>query len=171
MEAPTEREDILYAMLQRVLHNHIVTNRLGYAETIAACVSVLGYVLYLMSETWEDAPALTERTVAALKQRLRALPTPPSLPPFAAAAPDTPPSPRYYDLGTALATFLTTAGIEYDMSVDATWRVMLFLLADVMAVPLHHGVRTSAEVDASIEALRDELPVVMQLWDEERERP
>jgi hypothetical protein len=45
---------------------------------------------------------------------------------------------------------------------------MLFLLADVMAVPLYHGARTSAEVDASIEALRDELPVVMQLWDEER---
>ena len=169
MESPTEREDILYAMLQRVLYNHIVTNRLGYTETMAACVSVLGYILYLMSETWEDAPALTERTVAALKQRMRALPTPPSLLPFAAAAPDTAPSPQYYELGTALATFLTTAGIEYDMSVDATWRVMLFLLADVMAVPLYHGARTSAEVEASIEALRDELPAVMQLWDEERD--
>jgi hypothetical protein len=169
MERHTEREDALYATLQRVLHNHIVTHRLGYRETLAACVSVLGYVLYIMSETSEDAPALIERTVAALKQRLRALPTPSSLPPFAAAAPDTAPSPQYYELGTALATFLTTAGIEYDMSVDATWRVMLCLLADVMAVPLPLGVPTPADVDASIEALRDELPVVMQLWDEERD--
>jgi hypothetical protein len=168
MESPTEREDTLYALLQRVLHNHIVTHRLGYRETLAACVSVLGYVLYIMSETWEDAPALTEHTVTALKQRMRTLPVPPSLPPFAAAAPGTAPSPQYYELGTALATFLTTAGIEYDMSVDATWRVMLFLLADVMAVPLYRGMRTPEEVDASIEALRDELPVIMQLWNEER---
>jgi hypothetical protein len=168
MESPTEREDALYAMLQRVLHNHIVTHRLGYRETLAACVSVLGYVLYIMSDTWEDVPALIERTVAALKQRTRALPTPPSLPPFSAAAPDTAPSPQYYELGTALATFLTTAGIEYDLSVDATWRVMLSLLADVLAVSLDNGARTPEEVDASIEALRDQLPVVMQLWNEER---
>jgi hypothetical protein len=45
---------------------------------------------------------------------------------------------------------------------------MLSLLADVLAVSLDNGARTPEEVDASIEALRDQLPVVMQLWDEER---
>ena len=72
-----------------------------------------------------------------------------------------------HDLGTALATFLSTAGIEHNMSVVATWRAYLSLVADVLAMSLHDGAQTPAEADAEIDTLRDELPVVMRLWDEE----
>jgi hypothetical protein len=72
-----------------------------------------------------------------------------------------------HDLGTALATLLATSGIEYEMSVAATWRAYLSLVADVLAMPHHDGAQTTEEIDADIEALRDELPVVMHLWDEE----
>jgi hypothetical protein len=34
-------------------------------------------------------------------------------------------------------------------------------------MPLHDGAHTPAEIDAEIDSLRDELPVVMRLWDEE----
>ena len=53
------------------------------------------------------------------------------------------------------------------MSVTATWRAYLSLVADVLAMPLHDGAQTPAETDAEIDTLRDELPVVMHLWDDE----
>ena len=34
-------------------------------------------------------------------------------------------------------------------------------------MPLYDGAHTPAEIDAEIDTLRDELPVVMHLWDEE----
>jgi hypothetical protein len=53
------------------------------------------------------------------------------------------------------------------MSVVATWRAYLSLVADVLAMPLHDGAHTPAEADAEIDTLRDELPMVMHLWDDE----
>ena len=169
MEFHTEREEALYTTLKQVLQNHVSNHRLGYHETLSACVSVLGYVLYVMSDGWDEAPALIESTVAELKQRthtraLRALPTLPTFHDYVTRAAM---SELGYDLGTALATFLTNAGVEHDMSVTATWRAYLSLVADVLAMPLHDGVQTPAETDAEIDTLRGELPVVMHLWDDE----
>ena len=169
MEFHTEREEALYTTLKQVLQNHVSTHRLGYHETLSACVSVLGYVLYVMSDDWDEAPALIESTVAELKQRtqarvLRALPTLPAFHDYVTRAAMTE---LGHDLGTALATFLSASGIEHDMSVAATWRAYLSLVADVLAMPLHDGAQTPAEADAEIDTLRDELPVVMHLWDEE----
>ena len=45
---------------------------------------------------------------------------------------------------------------------------ILALLVDVLAMPLHDGAQTSEAADASIDARRDQLPVVMHMWDEER---
>ena len=171
MEFHTEREKALYTTLQQVLQNHVVTHRLGYRQTLAACVPVLGYVLYIMSETWEEAPELVEHTVAALKQRtrMRVRRAPPTLPPFRDEGPHMTGSPQYQELGTALATLLTDAGLEYDMSVTATWRAYLSLLADVLVRPIHDAQQTPQEAEAFIDALRDQLPVLMQMWDEERQ--
>ena len=69
MEFHTEREEALYTTLKQVLQNHVVNHRIGYHETLSACTSVLGYVLYVMSDASEEAPALIESTVAELKQR------------------------------------------------------------------------------------------------------
>jgi len=169
MEFHTEREEALYTTLKQVLQNHVSHHRLGYHETLSACVSVLGYVLYVMSDDWDEAPALIESTVAELKQRthtrvLRALPTLQTFHDYVTRAPMTE---LGHDLGTALATFLATSGIEHHMTVVATWRAYLSLVADVLAMPLHDGAHTPAEADAEIDALREELPVVMHLWDEE----
>ena len=169
MEFHTEREEALYTTLKHVLQNHVSNNQLGYHETLSACVSVLGYVLYVMSDDWDEAPALVESTVAELKQRMqarisRALPT---LPTFHDYITREAMSELGHDLGTALATFLTASGIEHDLSVAATWRAYLSLVADVLAMPVHDGAQTPTAVDAEIDTLRDELPVVMHLWDEE----
>jgi hypothetical protein len=169
MEFHTTREEALYTTLKQVLQNHVSNHRLGYHETLSACVSVLGYVLYVMSDDWDEAPALIERTVAELKQRtqarvLRAIPTLPTFHDYVTRAAMTE---LGHDLGTALATFLTNAGVEHDMSVTATWRAYLSLVADVLAMPLQDGAYTPAQIDAEIDSLRDELPVVMHLWDDE----
>src|SRR5262245_51895287 len=163
MEFHTGREEALYITLKQVLQNHVVTHRLGYRQILAACVPVLGYVLYVMSETREEAPELIAHTVAELKQRThaRALRAVPILPPFHDAASHTTLSPQYQELGTALATLLTTAGLEYDMSVTATWRAYLSLLADVLAVPIHNAQQTLQEADAFIDSLHGQLPVLM----------
>ena len=170
MEFHSEREEVLYTTLQQVLQNHLVTHRLGYHETLAACVPVLGYVLSILSESREEAPGLVETTVAELKQRtqarLRHALRP--LPSFQDYASSPPVSSQYQELGTALATFLTTAGIEHDMSVAATWRVMISLLADVLVMPLQDAGQTPADVEAYIDSLRDQLPAVMHMWEEER---
>jgi hypothetical protein len=169
MEFHTEREEALYITLKQVLQNHVSNHCIGYHETLSACVSVLGYVLYVMSDDWDEAPALIGSTIAELKQRmheraLRALPTLPTFHDYVTRAAMTEPG---HDLGTALATFLSTAGIEHNMSVAATWRAYLSLVADVLAMPLHDNAHTPAEADAEIDTLRDELPVVMHLWDDE----
>jgi hypothetical protein len=106
MELHTEREEALYTTLQRVLQNHVSTHRLSYHETLAACISVLGYVLYVMLESWEEAPGLIASTTAELQQRVdtRASQGQRALAPFPSYATDTALSPRYFDLGTALAT-------------------------------------------------------------------
>jgi hypothetical protein len=170
MEFHSEREDVLYTTLKQVLQNHMVTHRLGYHETLAACVPVLGYVLSILSESWEETVGLVETTVAELKQRTqarvrRALRP---LPSFQNYAHYTPISSQYQELGTALATFLTASGLEHDMSVAATWRVTLSLLADVLVMPLQDAGQTPAEVEAYIDSLRDQLPAVMHMWEEER---
>jgi len=169
MEFHTTREEALYTTLKQVLQNHVSNHRLGYHETLSACVSVLGYVLYVMSDDWDEAPALIESTVAELKQRtqarvLRALPTLPTFHDYVTRAAMTE---LGHDLGTALATFLTNAGVEHDMSVTATWRAYLSLVADVLTMPLHDSAYTPAQIDAEIDSLRNELPVVMHLWDDE----
>src|SRR5881296_1964499 len=58
MEFHTEREEALYTTLRQVLQNHVTTHRISYHHTLAACIPVLGYILYVMLETWEEAPDL-----------------------------------------------------------------------------------------------------------------
>src|SRR5215470_4152887 len=108
MEFHSTREEALYTTLKQVLQNHVSNHRLGFHETLSACVSVLGYVLYVMSENWDEAPALIESTIVELKQRthtrvLRALPTLSTFHDYVTRAPM---SELGHDLGTALATFL-----------------------------------------------------------------
>lgn len=169
MEFHTEREEALYTTLKHVLQNHVSNNQLGYHETLSACVSVLGYVLYVMSDDWDEAPALIESTIAELKQRThaRVSQTLPPLSTFHDYVTRAAMSELGHDLGTALATFLATAGIEHNMSVAATWRAYLSLVADVLAMPLHDDAHTPEETEAEMNTLRDELPVVMHIWDEE----
>src|SRR6185295_8382884 len=157
MEFHTEREEALYTTLKQVLQNHVSNHRLGYHETLSACVSVLGDALYVMSDDWDEAPGLIESTVTELKQRaharvLRAIPALPTFHDYVTRAAMTE---LGHDLGTALATFLSASGIEHNMSVAATWRAYLSLVADVLAMSLHDGAQTPAEADAEIDTLRD----------------
>jgi hypothetical protein len=170
MEFETEREEALYGTLKQVLQNHVSTHRLNYRQTLAACIPVLGYVLYVMIETWEDALPLIERTLTELKQQThaRARRTHPPLPTFPDSPLDTAQSAQGHELGTALATFLATVGMEHNMSVTATRRAYLSLLADVLAMPLYAAEKTLEEADAYIDSLRDQLPMVMRLWHEEQ---
>lgn len=171
MEFHTEREEALYTTLKQVLQNHMVIHGLGYHHTLAACVPVLGYVLYIMRDAWEDPMALIAQTVTEVKQRThaRVLRTHPPLPTFPDYAPATTASSQYQELGTALAMLLTTSGLEYDLAVDATWRVMLSLLADVLAMPIYDAVQTPEEIDGYIDSLHAQLPAVIHMWAEEQE--
>ena len=170
MEFHSEREEVLYTTLQQVLRNHMVTHRLGYHETLAACVPVLGYVLSILRESWEEAAGLVETTVAELQQRtlVRVRRARRPLPSFQNYAHFPPASSQYQELGTALATFLTTSGLEHNLSVAATWRVMVSLLADVLVMSLQDAGRTPEEVEVYIDSLRHQLPAVMHMWEEER---
>ena len=58
MAFETAHEEALYGTLKQMLQNHVSTHGLSYYQTLAACIPVLGYVLYVMIETWEDAPPL-----------------------------------------------------------------------------------------------------------------
>lgn len=170
MEFHTQREEALYATLKQVLQNHVATHRLSYHHTLAACIPVLGYILYVMLETWEEAPGLIARTLEELHQRVqaRALWTLPPLPALQDYAPHPDVSAPYQDLGTALATILTTSGMEYDLSVVATWRAYLALVADVVVMPMQAHVQRPEELAAYIESLRNDLLGLMHMWDEER---
>jgi hypothetical protein len=144
MEFHTEREAALYTMLQRVLHNHVVNYRIGYHQTLAAGMSVLGYVLYVMMETWEEVPALLESTVAVLQQRTRARHGSPPLTPFHDYTVSTTITAPAQELGHALATLLATAGLEHHMSVTATWSVCCPLrlrrqFRDAISLSARHG--------------------------------
>lgn len=170
MEFHTEREEALYTTLKQVLQNHVATHRLSYHHTLAACIPVLGYILYVMIETWDEAPGLIASTIDELHQRVhaRALRALPALPAFQDYAPRPDTSTQYQELGTALATLLTTSGIEYDLSVVATWRTYLALVADILVMPLQAQAQRPEELEAYIESLRDDLLGLMHMWDEER---
>lgn len=170
MEFETAREEGLYTTLKQVLQNHVVNNRIGYHHTMGACVPVLGYVLSIMSEAGGDAPGVITETIAELQQRTRdrVLQNTATMQSFHDYTPTPDSSAEGHELGTALATLLTASGIEHDMSLDATWRVMLSLLADVLAMAVHDGVHTSESIEAYIHTLYDQITAVMLLWDEER---
>lgn len=170
MEFESEREEALYTTLKQVLQNHVVNNRIGYHHTLGACVPVLGYVLSIMSDAVDDAPGAIAETVAELQQRTRTRiqQEAPRLPSFHDYTPTPDSSSEGHELGTALATLLTASGIEHDMSLDATWRVMLSLLADVLAMAVHDEVQTPEAVEAYVSTLYDQITAVMLLWDDER---
>jgi hypothetical protein len=170
MEFHTEREEALYTTLKQVLQNHVTAHRLSYHHTLAACIPVLGYLLYIMLETWEEAPALITSTLEELHQRIhtRALRALPTLPAFQDYALHPDGSTQYQELGTALATILTTSGMEYDLSVVATWRAYLALVADVVVMPMQAHAQRPEELEAYIESLHDDLLGLMHMWDEER---
>ena len=170
MEFHTKREEDLYTTSQQVLQNHMTTHRLSYHHILAACIPVLGYVFYIILEAWEEVPGLIARPIDELHQRVRTRASQ-ALPTFLAFQDSTPRpdvSTQYQELGTALATLLTTSGIEYDLSVVATWRAYLALVTDVLVVPLQAHAQRPEELEAYIESLRDDLLGLMHMWDEER---
>src|SRR5262249_25675378 len=170
MEFHTEREEALYTTLKQVLQNHIITHRLSYQHTLAACIPVLGYILYIMLETWEEAPELIARTIDELHERVhtRVLRIVATLPAFEVYALHPDVSTQYQELGTALATLLTTSGLEYDLSVVSTWRAYLALVAAVLVMPLLAQSQLPEELEAYIASLRDDLLGLMHMWDEQR---
>jgi hypothetical protein len=171
VEFQTEQEEDLYTALKGVLQNHIATHRLSYHQTLGACVPVLGYVMYIMQEGWEDPMALIAQTVDEIHQRTqtRLSYTSPPLRSFADYTSSPASSSAYEELGTALTMLLTTSGIEYDLAVDATWRVALSLLADVLAMSIHDAAQTPEEMEEYIASLYAQLPAVMSMWAEEQE--
>jgi len=170
MEFHTEREEALYTTLKQVLQNHVATHRISYHHTLAACIPVLGYLLYIMLESWDEAPGLIASTLDELHQRVhtRVVRPLPTLPAFQDYAPHTDASTQYQELGTALGTLLTTSGLEYDLSVVATWRAYLALVADLLAMPLQAHAQRPEEFEAYVESLRDDLLGLMHMWDEQR---
>lgn len=169
MEFQTAAEEALYHTLQNVLRNHVTLHHISHYHTLAACVPVLAYVLYVMSDGPEDIPSFAAESVRELQDRFhtRVQHGEPPLPIFTDYETNTDQDPHGHGLGTALATLLATSGVEENMSVSATWRVMLSLLADVMATPVCEGERSLEAVEASIQVLRADLPAVVRMWAEE----
>lgn len=168
-EFEQEREEALYRTLKQVLQNHLTSHTIPYHETLAACMSVLGYVLYVLRDTPEETDSLVDSTVAELYPRLRwrAQQEAPPLAAFEDYEPREVLSDPANDLGMALATFLATSGIEYNMSVVATWRAYLALVADLLIMPLHDGMQTLEQAEAELANLRVRLPALMQMWHEQ----
>lgn len=170
-EFETEREEALYRTLKQVLHNHLTSQAIPYHETLAACMSVLGYVLYVLRDTPDETDDLVDSTIGELYPRLRqrAQEDEPPLAAFDDYAPREDLSDAANELGMALATFLATSGIEYNMSVVATWRAYLSLIADLLVMPLYEGVQTLEQAEADLISLRVRLPALMQMWQEQEE--
>ena len=67
----TDHETALYTMLKLVLRNYIVTQRISYPQTVAACVPFLGFQLDTMIDTRDEIPRLLAHTAAALHEQQR----------------------------------------------------------------------------------------------------
>jgi hypothetical protein len=162
MEMPRDREAALYTMLKQVLENYIVTQRLSYHQTLAAWTAVLGFQLGMMIDTRDEVLPLLEHTVAALHAQQRSRTQPP-LPSFAdyGEAHDWTPS---HDLGNALVTLLNESSVEYQLSVAATWRVVVALCADVLAMPRLDEAAQPWDIDRYIDDLREQLPAQIDYW-------
>jgi hypothetical protein len=158
----TDREAALYAMLKQVLENYLVTQRISYHQTLAAFVPVLGFQLGMMIDARDEVPTLLEHTVAALHEQQQSRTQQP-LPSFAdyGATSDWTPS---QDLGNALVTLLKDSGVEYQLSVAATWRVIVALFADVFAMPRLDEAAQPWDIDSYIDDLREQLPAQIDYW-------
>jgi hypothetical protein len=157
-----EPEAALYNMLKTVLQNHITTHHLGFSQVFAACLPVLGFVLYGIvdqpgADPQKEAPALIQRTITDVKQRVRAR----TAQPPALAIQDVPGehvvSPATEVLGNALAGLLNEYAEEYHLRVMAVWRAYNAVVADVLTVPIHTGFLALEEAESTLEGLAETL--------------
>ena len=162
MEFRTDREAALYTMLKHVLSNYIVMQRISYQQTLAVCVQVLGFQLGMMIDTRDEVPTLLAQTVGALHEQQRSRTQQP-LPSFAdyEGTPDWTPS---QDLGNALVTLIRDSGFEHHLSVAATWRAIVALFADVLAMPRLDDAPLVWDIDRYIDDLRELLPEHIDYW-------
>ena len=163
MEFRTEREAALYDLLKQVLCNYIVTQRIAYHQALAACVPVLGFQLWMMYETHDEVPPLIDHAVTALHAQQQSYTHTP-LPSFADYQ-IRPEDPAARDLSTALATLVRESAVEHKLSVAATWRVVLALFAEVLAMARLDAGGQGWDIEGFIEDLREQLPPWIDYWE------
>jgi hypothetical protein len=155
VEFPTAEEEAVYHMLQQVLVNHMQGHDLHVMTASTAVIYLLGDVALQLSAAERSIQTFAQECGAGLKQRLRARHDAPALPRLApvtlgdegALLPEEP----VCGLINSLEQFLADASAEHDIALDGSLRIILSLLADLLAVFLHQLDHTLEEVDALIE--------------------
>ena len=151
-----------YAMLQQVLRNHAILHTLSFPHTLGTCGALVALLCAQLDAPDDDLDTEVTQLLATLKQETRARQTLPPLHAFPAAFP-TPEALGH--LAASEAVFAALAQLCHD-SLEAeritqagAVRIMLSLLADLLAMLRHQYAHTAAEVETQIDRLRGPLRV------------
>ena len=155
VEFHTAEEEAAYHLLQQVLVNHMQHHNLHVMTASTVVIYLLGDLALQLSAAESSIQTFAQECGTGLKQRLRARQAAPALPGVAPVTlcdedvlgPDAP----VRGLINSLGQFLADASAEHDMDLEGSLRIVLSLLADLLAVFLHQLDHALEEVDALIE--------------------
>jgi hypothetical protein len=149
-----------YAMLQQVLRNHAILHTLSFPHTMGTCGALFALLCAQMDAPDDALDTQVTQWLTALKQETRAREALPPLHAFPAALP---PEETLGYLAASEAVFAALAQLCHD-SLEAeritqagAVRIMLSLMADLLAMLHHQYAHTAAEVEAQIDRLRGPL--------------
>ena len=149
-----------YAMLQQVLRNHAILHTLSFPHTMGTCGALVALLSAQLDAPDDDLDAEVTQLLATLKQETRARETLPPRHTFSAALPT---EETLGHLAASEAVFAALAQLCHD-SLEAEQitqagavRIMLSLMADLLAILCHQYAHTAAEVETQIDRLRGPL--------------
>jgi len=149
-----------YVMLQQALRNHTTLYTLSFPHTLGTCGALFALLCAQLDVPGDALDTEVTHLLATLKQEARARQTLPPLYAFPAIFP-TPEALGH--LATSEAVFAALAQLCHD-SLEAARitqagavRIMLSLLADLLAMLRHQYAHTAAEVETQIDRLRGPL--------------
>ena len=149
-----------YAMLQQVLRNHAILHTLSFPHTMGTCGALVALLSAQLDAPDDDLETEVTQLLATLTQETRARQTLPPLYAFPAIFP-TPEALGH--LAASEAVFAALAQLCHDslkaerITQAGAVRIMLSLLADLLAMLHHQYAHTAAEVEAQIDRLRGPL--------------
>ena len=142
-----------YVMLQQALRNHTTLYTLSFPHTMGTCGALFALLCAQMDAPEDALDTAVTQWLTALKQETRARE---ALPPLHAFPATLPPAETLGYLA-ALAQ-LCHDSLEAERITQAgAVRIMLSLLADLLAMLHHQYAHTAAEVETQIDRLRGPL--------------